>query len=117
MIQKAKIDNGSDRRIFERFPARFPAKVKDARDDFGTNIYLRNASAQGARLMSKERMFLNDNVSLEVKLPDNEFPMTLRGQVVWAQNTDANLWDVGVRFHAISLMHISRLYKFVVSHP
>lgn len=103
----------TDKRLFERFPARYPAKLKDTRDEFGTSIYLRNASAQGARMISKERAYLNDNISVEVKLPDNNYPMTLRGQVVWSKNTEANMWDIGIKFHKISLMHMARLYKFV----
>ena len=113
MVTQTETNNGSDRRIFERFHARFPAKLKDTRDEFGTSIFLHNASAQGARLFSKERVYLNDSVSLEVKLPDNNYPMNLRGQVVWAKNTESNTWDIGIKFHTISLMHMARLYKFV----
>ena len=55
-----------DRRLFLRFLARFPAKIKDAQQDFGNNLSLRDASAWGAKLTTKERYYINDSISLEV---------------------------------------------------
>ncbi|HNV23453.1 MAG TPA: PilZ domain-containing protein [Candidatus Omnitrophota bacterium] len=104
--------NRLDQRLFERFPARFPAKFKDTREDFGSTVQLRDASAEGARIVSKERVYLNDSLSLEVELPDGHAPMTLRGQVVWVKNNTES-WDVGLKFFKTSLMPLSRLYKFV----
>ena len=102
-----------DRRAFERFNARFPVRFKDSQHDYGTNVSLRNASAQGAQITTKDRLYLNDSVILEVELPDCKEPMTLRGQVVWAVGDESGMWDIGLQFHAIDLMHMSRLYKFV----
>jgi hypothetical protein len=102
-----------EKRVFERFPARFPAKFKDTRDDYGTNVSLRDASAQGIKLITKERLFLHDSVSLEVKLPDNHDVITLRGRVVWVKRYEDVLWNVGVQFHKIDLVAISRIYKYI----
>lgn len=102
-----------DRRTFGRFNARFPARFKDNRHDYGTNVSLRNASAQGAQITTKEQLYINDSVTLEVELPDCKQPMTLKGQVVWAVEDDSGMWDVGLKFHTIDLAHMSRLYKFV----
>lgn len=107
----------SDRRIFERFSAKFPAKVKDSRGDYGTGISLRDASAQGLKLTSKERLYLNDSVILDVKLPDSDVPLTLKGQVVWARAGALDVWDIGIRFHEIKFIHLSRLYQFIEPHP
>jgi len=106
-------DTETDKRTFDRFGAKFPAKFKDTRDDFGTRVHLRDASAEGAKISSKERLYLNDSVSLEVELPDGCEPMTMRGQVVWVKSKDSDIWDVGLKFHKVSLMHMSRLYKFI----
>ncbi|MBI5150045.1 MAG: PilZ domain-containing protein [Candidatus Omnitrophica bacterium] len=103
-----------DRRAFERFNARFPVRFKDSRNDYGTNISLRNASAQGAQITTKQRLYLNDSVILEVELPDYKEPMTLSGQVVWVTGDESGMWDIGLKFHAVDLMHMSRLYKFVM---
>ena len=100
------------RRFFERFPSRFPARFKDTRNDFGTDVYLRDASAGGVKISTKERLYLNDNVTLEVELPDGKGAMTLKGEVIWVKNKDAEMWDVGLRFHKIVLMDLWRAYKF-----
>ncbi len=99
------------RRVFDRFPSRFPARFKDTRTDYGTDVYLRNASAEGVRITTKERLYLNDNVTLEIELPDGKSSMTIRGEVVWVKSKNTEMWDVGVRFHKIVLMDMWRPFK------
>ena len=101
----------TDKRLFERFRARFPAKIKDSREDYGEKVYLRNASAQGAQLACKDHIYINDSLTLEVKVPQISYPLTLRGKVVWVKKELANFWDVGVKFHQISFMNLSKLYQ------
>lgn len=103
-----------DRRAFERFSARFPVRFKANGHDYGANVSLRNASALGAMITTTQRLYLNDSVALEVALPDCKVPMTLKGQVVWAVRDESGMWDIGLKFHTIDLVHMSRLYKFVV---
>ncbi len=105
----------NERRIFDRFTARFPAKIKDARDDYGEKVFLRDASAEGAKLTTTERVYLHDSVILQIRLPDKDHPMTLRGQVIWTKNVQPNIWDIGVKFHKLDLVHMSRLYSIVES--
>lgn len=101
-----------DRRLFERFSSRFPAKLKDSREDFGSRIQLRDASAMGARIISREKFFVNDSLTLEVKLPDGQNPMNIKGAVMWAHETDVNAWSIGIKFHKVQLLQMSRLFKF-----
>ena len=101
-----------EQRTFERFPSRFPAKFKDARGDFGADVYLRDASAGGVKITTKERLYLNDNVTLEVDLPDGRGAMTLRGEVAWAKNKDPDMWNIGIKFHKVVFMDMWRPYKF-----
>ena len=123
MDEQAKNLEGQDNpsvqmnRIFDRFPSRFPAKFKDARNDFGTDVYLRNASAGGVRITTKERLYMNDNITLEVELPDGKGAMTIRGQVTWVKSKDTEMWDVGIKFHKISLMDMWRPYQFIETDP
>jgi hypothetical protein len=108
----AQDPGNKQQRLFDRFPSRFPARFKDTRNDFGTDVYLRNASAGGVRITTKERLYLNDNVALEVDLPDGKSAMTLRGQVVWVKSKGDDIWDAGLKFHKITLMDMWRPYKF-----
>ena len=102
-----------EQRTFERFPSRFPAKFKDTRSDFGTDVYLSDASAEGVKIATKERLFLNDNVTLEVELPDGREAMTLRGEVVWVKSKDTDMWNAGIKFHKVVFMDMWRPYKFI----
>ena len=101
-----------ERRIFERFSARFPVKFKDTRDDFGIDVFLRDASAQGIRILTKERFFLGDHLSLEMELPDGGEPMVLSGQAVWVKLLNLSLWEIGIQFSKVNFIKMQRLFKF-----
>jgi Tfp pilus assembly protein PilZ len=100
-----------ERRLFERFSARFPVKFKDARDDYGTEVFLRDASAQGMRILTKERFFWGDQVSLDVQLPSGGEPMVLSGTVIWVKLLDLSLWEIGIQFHHVDLLKMQRIFK------
>ncbi len=100
-----------DQRIFQRFSARYPAKFKDTRNDYGVDVLLRDASAEGIKISCKERFFLNDHVALEVSLPGSSVPMELKGRVVWATKKEEYLWDIGVQFHQTDMFGMARMYK------
>lgn len=100
-----------EHRLFERFSARFPVKFKDTRAEYGTDVFLRDASACGVRISTRERIFLHDNISLAVKLPDGSEPVTINGRVVWLKNKTPSLWDAGVQVHQINLMEMQRIFK------
>src|SRR5208283_4285224 len=103
------METTGERRIFERFSARFPVKFKDAREDYGTEVFLRDASAEGLRILSKERFFLDDQLSLEVELPDGGEPMVLSGRVKWVKLLNLSLWDIGIQFPQINFLRMQRL--------
>ena len=103
-----------DPRLFERFMARLPVKFKDTRDEFGANVFLRDVSAAGARIVTRERPLINDNLALLVLLPHGLELFPLNGQVVWSKSDNTRLWDAGIRFHRLSLMSLQRLFKFCI---
>ena len=104
------IETADNRRTFARFSARFPVKFRHSREDFGTEVFLRDASAEGVKFSTKQRLFLHDSVSLEVKLPDGAQPMLLNGRVVWVKEKEHQLWDVGLQFHKVQLMRMRRIF-------
>ena len=102
-----------DKRVYQRFQARFPVKFKDARNDYGSDVFLRDASAEGAKILAKEPLYINDNVSLNILLPDGHEPMTINGRVRWKKTVEPEqLWDYGLQFHKVDLMKIQRLFRF-----
>lgn len=102
-----------ERRLFERISARFPAKFKDSRNDYGTDVFLRDVCAGGARLLTKERSFINDSLALEVELPDGQGPVVLKGYVAWCRPHDM-MWEVGLAFHKIELLKLHRIFKLTL---
>ncbi len=104
-----------EHRLFERFSARFPVKFRYARAEYGSDVFLRDASASGVRISTRERIFLNDSISLEVKMPDGSAPLMLNGRVVWTQAKSATIWDVGVQLHEINFMEVQRIFKYVAA--
>ena len=100
-----------ERRIFERFSAQFPVKFKDSREEYGREVFLRDASAEGVRILTKERFFLDDQLALEVELPDGGEPMVLSGRVKWVKLLNLSLWDIGVQFTQVNFLKMQRLFK------
>jgi len=100
-----------ERRIFERFSARFPVKFKDTKEDYGKDVFLVNASAQGMCIYTRERFFINDQISLEAALPDGGEPMVLSGEVVRVKLENLSLWDIGVQFPQVEFIKMQRLFK------
>ncbi len=110
----AMYDNSDDRRSFDRFLARFPVKFKDSRQGYGTDVFLRDISAEGAKVITRQKMFPFDSVSIQVKLPDGYEEMLLNGEVIWIKSENSRVYDVGIKFFKADLMGIQRLYKFCI---
>lgn len=102
-----------DKRLFERFVARFPAKIKDSRQVFGSRVSLRDASAQGARFFFADKVLLDEKLAIEVALPKRSFPFVLKGEVVWTRMKEDSTWDVGIKFSKIHLMLLSQIYEMI----
>ena len=101
-----------DRRVFDRFVARFPVKFKDSRNDFGSNVFLRDMSAEGVKIVTKERMLLNDKINLLIELPDGRDPLQLSGNIVWIREANPNTRDAGLKFDKIDFMATQRIFKY-----
>ena len=101
-----------DRRVLDRFTDRFPLKFKNSKEDFGRNVFLRDVSAEGAKIATKERISVNENIDLLVELPDGHDPLRLSGKVMWLRGENPNTWDAGVKFDKVDFMATQRIFKF-----
>ncbi len=99
--------------MFQRFPAAFPVRFRYAREGYGMNVFLHNASARGVQFSSTRRLFIDDGISLEVRLPDGFAPFVMNGRVVWVRQSGPRLWDAGLAFHRVDLMRMVRLFRLV----
>ena len=105
------LQTSEERRVFERFSARFPVKFKDTREEYGSQVFLRDASADGIRILTKERFFLDAQLALEVELPDGREPLVLNGHVVWIKFLNLSMWEIGVKLSQVNFIKIQRLFK------
>jgi hypothetical protein len=106
-----------EQRLFSRFVSRFPTKFKDSVEEYGQEIFLRDVSATGARVVSRNRLFIDDVLSLSVKLPDGREPVELSGRVRWVHHPSPQGWEAGLQFHKIDLMRIHRIVRFTLDTP
>jgi len=103
----------NDNRIFDRFQVRFPVRFKDAREDYGNDVFLRDISAAGVNIHTKNRLFFNDSIDLEIELPDGNDPLALNGRVMWSKPAnESSMWDIGLRFKKVDFMNIQRIFKY-----
>ena len=104
----------NERRTFERLSARFPTKFHDSSEDYGEDVFLRDMSATGVRIATKDKLFLHDIVSLDVKLPDGQAPVALNGRVCWIRGVAPHVFEVGIEFHKVDFVRIARLTKYAL---
>ncbi len=101
-----------DNRVFERFTARFPAKFQHSNNGFGSNVFLRDISAQGVKIVTKENVYVNDRLDIAVELPDGHDPLILSGTVVWTRAMNPASYDAGLKFEKVDFMSTQRIFKF-----
>ncbi len=109
------MDVPTERRVFERLSARFPTKFHDSSEDYGSDVFLRDMSATGIRIATRDKLFLNDVVSLDVKLPDGQAPVPLNGRVCWVRGVAPRVFEAGIEFHKVNFVRISRLTKYALA--
>lgn len=106
-----------EKRIFSRFISRFPTKFKDSAEDYGQEIFLRDVSPGGARVAARNRLAIDDVLSLEVQLPDGKDPVNLSGRVRWVHRPFSRVWEAGMEFHKTDLMRVQRIVKYSLDIP
>jgi Tfp pilus assembly protein PilZ len=105
----------TERRIFERLPARFPTKFHNSSEDYSSDVFLRDMSATGVRIATREKLFLNDMVALDVKLPDGQAPVPLNGRVCWVRGVAPHVFEAGIEFHKVNFVRIARLTRYALA--
>jgi hypothetical protein len=108
------MESPSERRVFERMPARFPTRFRDSSPDFGIDVFLKDVSASGAHITTKEQLYLGDIISIEIMLPDGLDPILLSGRVRWIRQVAPRIFEAGIEFHKVDLIRLRRLVKFAL---
>ncbi len=109
-MQKAST---KDRRIFERFSVRIPARFLGANSDKEKEAQTLDISAKGVGLVTNEQLRPNTILELWLHIPDKGQPLYARGQVVWSKTISQGEHQVGINLEKANLMGMSRILRIM----
>jgi len=102
-----------DRRIFDRFAAKFPLKLINLRENKESEALTEDISAKGIGLTAPEQLQPRTPLEMWLKIPDKGEPLYIRGEVVWSRMVESNKHKVGVNLDKADLMGLSRVLRVV----
>jgi len=100
-----------DRRIFARFPARFPAHLLDPRSGKEAEAQTQDISAKGIGLVSDEELKPQTSLEIWIKVHEKTEPIYTRGEVVWVKEVAPQQYRFGVNLERADLMSLARLLR------
>ena len=104
-------ENASDKRVFARFPANFPARFLDPVSGEEVKAQVRDVSAKGIGLTSKVELTPYTSLELWLDIPDNSEPLYTRGSVTWKQLSDGKSFRAGIALEKADLMGLARALR------
>jgi c-di-GMP-binding flagellar brake protein YcgR len=113
--QDIKIEKGGeemeDRRIFERFHARFPLRFLSMGENKEGKAFTQDISAKGIGMTTDEELAIHTPLEMWLELSEKEEPAYARGEVVWSKMIEPNRFKVGVELEKADLMGVSRIIR------
>lgn len=103
--------NFKDKRIFERFSVKLPARFLGANSDKEKEAETSDISAKGIGLVTNEELLPNTVLELWLHIPDKGQPLYARGQVVWSKTVSADEYQAGINLEKANLMGMSRILR------
>ncbi len=103
--------NFEDRRIFERFTAKFPLRFIDLKENREGEASTQDISAKGVGFLSKEEMRAHTPLEMWLEIPDKAEPLYARGEVMWSKSLEPNQHRIGVNLEKADLMGLSRVLR------
>lgn len=107
-MEKQKFE---DRRIFARFPAKFPARFINLDADKEGMAATYDVSAKGIGIVSEKALNPNSSLELWLQIPDKGEPLYTRGTVVWSKQESENSFRTGINLEKADLMGLSRVLR------
>ncbi len=104
-------ENMEDRRIFQRFKVRFPAKLLDLTNGNEFSAETSDISAKGIGFVLKDDLPANTPLEAWLEVPDNREPLYARGLAVWSRQDGDSGYRIGVDLERADLMGLSRILR------
>jgi len=102
-----------DRRIFDRFTAKFPVKFINLRENKESEASIDDVSAKGIGITSNEQLSPRTALEMWLEIPDKGEPLYTRGEVVWSRRVESDKFKVGVNLEKADLMGLSRVLRAI----
>lgn len=102
-----------DRRIFDRFSAKFPVKLINLWENSEQEGMADDVSAKGIGFSVREELKPKTPLEMWLNIPDRGEPLYTRGEVVWSTMVEPNNFKVGVNLEKADLMGLSRVLRVV----
>ena len=100
-----------DKRIFERFPVRFPLRFLDLKENRESEAEVFDVSAKGVGMVTREQLQPNTTLEMWLKIPDNGEPLYTRGRVVWSRPQGTDAYRTGINLERANMMGLSRVLR------
>ena len=100
-----------DKRIFERFPASFPLRFLDLKENREGQAEVCNVSAKGVGMIAREQLQPNTALEMWLQIPDKGEPLYTRGQVVWSKPQGLSGYRTGISLERADMMGLSRVLR------
>ena len=100
-----------DRRIFQRFPVRYPLRFLEVESGKEGVAGTKDISARGIGFTSPQNMTRSTALEMWLKLSDQDESFYTRGEVAWSKQTGENEYQVGVNLERPDLMDVARVLR------
>ena len=79
------------------------------------NVDIMNLSPGGIGISSVNRLHEGDVIELEVKVPGDDIPLFVKGEVVWVKqdNSKSDMYKAGIKLTKMEAADKKRLIKFL----
>jgi hypothetical protein len=104
-------EKNQDRRIFDRFTAKFPLRLINLRENKESEALSDDVSAKGIGFTATQQVQLRTPLEMWLKIPDKGEPLYTRGEVVWSMMVEPNKYRIGVNLERADLMGLSRVLR------
>lgn len=106
-----KVNGSKDRRIFERFVAKFPLRFIDLFRSKEGEAQVHDVSAKGIGIVAQNEIPMHTPLEMWLDIPDRGEPIHTRGEVMWSRQDEPGKWRSGVNLEKADLMGISRVLR------